>query len=397
MQVAELLDELGYLDSPSYLSNRKRAFGTVPDFGHIFRAAKERLSLCGVYSLRPSFGNDGPIATPVVYVCRADSEQAADEVHRRVWNQDVVPFLLVHTPIGVKLYSGFRHEFGKQGQQRGILEPLTKFNDLPALIDHFSASSIDSGNLWRVRGVQVTPEYRVNWKLLRNLQTLDSVLQKKGLSKNASHALIGKYVYLHYLRDRDILSPKKLDRWRIDPTTVFGHKATIEGLSAVVDNLNDWLNGHVFPLSFQGPDAPKQDHVEYVAGVFDGDDVSTSGERQLSLDFQAYDFSFIPIETLSIVYEQFLHVPTTDGKKTHGRETGSYYTPIPIVNMMLAELEERRPLEKGMRVLDPSCGSGAFLVQCFRRLIEKEFPPGTKPRPAELRTLLENHIFGVDV
>ncbi|MEQ8835579.1 MAG: N-6 DNA methylase, partial [Lacipirellulaceae bacterium] len=76
---------------------------------------------------------------------------------------------------------------------------------------------------------------------------------------------------------------------------------------------------------------------------------------------------------------------------------GAYYTPIPIVNMMLSELEEHHPLTKGMRVLDPSCGSGAFLVQCFRRLIEREFPPGTKPSPTELRSLLENHIFGVDV
>ena len=51
-----------------------------------------------------------------------------------------------------------------------------------------------------------------------------------------------------------------------------------------------------------------------------------------------------------------------------------------------------------MRILDPSCGSGAFLVQCFRRLIEKEFPPGHRePKPAELRELLERTIFGLDV
>jgi hypothetical protein len=397
MQVADFLDELGYQDSPSFLSQRQRALGTVPDYGHIFRLAKAKLSLCGVYTLRSRPDDPNAAATPVVYVCKAGSEEEADQLHRFVWNQDVVPFLMIHTPKGMKLYSGFRHELGKTGKVQGVLEPLTGFNDLSDLIAQFSAESIDTGNLWRVRGSQVTPEYRVDWKLLRNLQTLDSVLQKDGLPRETAHALIGKYVYLHYLRDRDILSPKKLDRWGIDPTSVFGHQATIKGVSAVVDNLNDWLNGHVFPLSFRGPHAPKQDHLRYVAGVFHGDQVTTTGERQLSLDFKAYDFSFIPIETLSIVYEQFLHTPTPDGQKTRGRETGSYYTPIPIVNLMLAELEERRPLKRGMRVLDPSCGSGAFLVQCFRRLIETEFPPGTKPRPAELRELLENHIFGVDV
>jgi len=64
---------------------------------------------------------------------------------------------------------------------------------------------------------------------------------------------------------------------------------------------------------------------------------------------------------------------------------------------MLSELEERRPLRSGMRVFDPACGSGAFLVQAFRRLIESEFPPdATHPSPKQLRELLENHFFGVD-
>ena len=204
-------------------------------------------------------------------------------------------------------------------------------------------------------------------------------------------------MYLHYLRDRVILSPKKLDRWRIKPNSVFGRQATVKGLWGVVDRLNDWLNGSVFPLAFKGKHAPKQEHLRYVAGVFYGDDVTDAGNCPLSLDFQAYDFSFIVIETLSIVYEQFLHAPTRDGSTAYGREIGAYYTPIPIVNMMLAELEERRPLERGIRVLDPSFGSGYFLVQCFSGLVEKEFPPDTKPRPAEQRTLLDNHIFGIDL
>lgn len=74
---------------------------------------------------------------------------------------------------------------------------------------------------------------------------------------------------------------------------------------------------------------------------------------------------------------------------------GAYYTPIPLVNYMLNELESRRPLEEGMQVLDASCGSGAFLVQCYRSLIEKKSRAG-HPRPAELRNLLTKHIFGVD-
>jgi len=49
-------------------------------------------------------------------------------------------------------------------------------------------------------------------------------------------------------------------------------------------------------------------------------------------------------------------------------------------------------------VLDPSCGSGAFLVQCYRRLIERDLAgrSGSRIRPVELRELLQDHIFGID-
>jgi methylase of polypeptide subunit release factors len=336
-------------------------------------------------------------SVPIVYVCEADAETKADDFHRLIWNQDVVPFVLIYTPLGVKLYSGFRHQRRRNGPTAGILQPLTDFNQLDHLVHDFSADAINSGRLWQRRAGDVTPEYRLNWKLLTNLQSIDRVLRKRGLRSGISHALIGKYVYLHYLRDRGILSARKLQRWGIDESAVFGRNASVEGLVAVVAKLDAWLNGNVFPLDFGTRGAPKDEHVRWVAAIFSGDEFSESEGQQLHLDFQAYDFSYIPIETLSIVYEQFLHASDSPTPKSRGREIGAYYTPIPVINFMLAELAERRPLQRGMRVIDPACGSGAFLVQCYRRLIEREFPPGTTPQPAALRELLVKHIYGVDI
>ncbi len=57
---------------------------------------------------------------------------------------------------------------------------------------------------------------RVDWKLLGELRVLDNWLQDTGgLDKGVAHALIGKYVYLQYLKDRDILSGRKLAFWGI--------------------------------------------------------------------------------------------------------------------------------------------------------------------------------------
>ena len=398
MQVADLLGELGYRDSPKFLRRRQTALDTAPDFGHIFRRAKSRLGLQGVYTLQPSTEASASLV-PVVYVCKATSEQKADDFHRLVWNQDVVPFLIVHTPSGIKLYSGFRHNHSASGKVEGILQRLTDFNNISDLIEEFHADSIDSGKLWRRRGKDVTPESRVDWKLLDNLRTLDHWLRNKGrLKKETSHALIGKYVYLHYLHDRKILSRERLaKRCGVDESSIFGCNADIDSLRRILQYLDKWLNGSVFPIDFDSKHAPEQEHVCSVAGIFNGDEMTEVGDRQLSLDFKAYDFSYIPIETLSVVYEQFLHAPDRPDKPSRGRRLGAYYTPIPVVNLMLSELEGRRSLERGMRVFDPSCGSGAFLVQCYRRLIEKEFPPGSDPKPSALRDLLKQSIFGVDV
>ena len=228
---------------------------------------------------------------------------------------------------------------------------------------------------------------RVDWRLLDRLKELGHVLRKDmKLPTKAAHALIGKYVYLRYLRDRDILSEKRLSEFQIDAQAVFSRKAQLPALRSLVEQLDDWLNGSVFEIPWK--EGVKAEHVKQVAATFFGDDPQ-SGQGSL---FEDYDFSYIPIETLSVVYEQFLHA---EGR---GKDAGAYYTPIPLVNFILDEMEASLPFTKGMRALDPACGSGAFLVQCYRRLIEKELlkRKGERFRPVELRELLQGHIFGID-
>ncbi len=405
MQADELLRKLGYDQSPNFL--RGNDLARAPDYGHIFRRAKEKpCRLQGVYALRDPRAAGTPPIVPVVYVCRAASESHADEIHRLVWNQNVVPFVIVHTDEDVRLYSGFRCQDSADNSERGLLL-LKAFNRVSEIVDGFRAEAIDSGKLWKEWGPKVTPETRVEWELLDNLQRLDRWLQDDGgLQREASHALIGKYVYLHYLRDRKILSQRKLAGWDIAEQEVFGHSAELPKLETLVRRLDDWLNGAVFPIDFHGPNAPSQEHVTTVASVFAGDDVFDDGGRQLHFDFARYNFKYIPIETLSVIYQQFLHAPDADDrpvngstrKSSRGREAGAYYTPLPVVNLMLAEMEDRLPLKKGMRILDPACGSGAYLVQCYRRLIEKELPANRNRHYSlpELRKLLEDHIFGVE-
>lgn len=392
MRTSELLAELEYADSPNFLGADR--FGEVLEYAHVFRRAAESFRLHGVYLLREQSRGGSGSSTPVLYVAEAKTREEADDIHRKVWNQNVVPFLLVRTSEGVRLYSGFRYEWkavprSQQREQQGILEAVVAFNEVAKKLSEFRARSIDDGTLWQSRGHQVEAETRVDWRLLDNLERLGNWLHKsENIDKEVANSLIGKFVYLRYLRDRGILSDRKLREWGIDLGEVLGREATMDATQDLIERVNGWLNGEIFPFPFSGRQAPELRHIRRVAEIFLGDEIS----GQLHLDFKCYDFSYIPIETLSVIYEQFL---ASEGKD---KASGAYYTPIPLVNFMLSELDDYRPLQQGMRVLDPACGSGAFLVQCYRRLIERRLQEnGSKPlRPAELRDLLVKHIFGID-
>ncbi len=398
MAVDNLLAKLGYDDSPNFLrADRTDNFSLTIDYGQILRRATKHCQLKGVYALRQSRKDAQETVVPLVYLCEAKNDDDAERIHRLVWNQNIAPFLIVVSQKTIRLYSGFRYGRATDGSKtakQGLLRAADTIDQAMTFLDSFRSSTIDDGSIWNEWEKEITPETRVDWSLLSKLNDLDAWLQSNGLTSEVSHSLIGKYVYLSYLRHRDILSDRKLAKWGLDQKAIFSRHASLDAFWSVVEKLEEWLNGSAFVLERSRHSGLTASQLRKVAGTFCGDDPGTG---QLALDFGIYDFSLIPIETLSVIYEQFLHAPNTQGTPT-GKESGAFYTPIPLVNFMLEELDSLRPFKKGMKVLDPSCGLGAFLVQCYRRIIEQdaEFVPGKSMRPAHLRGLLESHIFGID-
>lgn len=333
-------------------------------------------------------------ATPVIYLVQVASDAAARRVHQFVWNQNQTPFLIVESPSTVRVYPGFSFD---RDTDRPLCEVAQGAADLLEQLSAFRAESIDDGSLWKEWAHAVDPSQRVDEALLRDLRVLDQRLQHHdGMDRTASHALIGKFVYLKYLRHRGILSNKKLAKWEIDPDHLFTDRATLKAFQKVNEELQDWLNGSVFSLGDGAAVKPTATQLKLVAGVFAGDSPVGMKSLQKSL-FSSYDFSDIPIETLSCVYEQFLHDAKEEDGSSRGKTLGAYYTPLPLADYVLSEMENRRPLQVGMTVLDPACGSGSFLVQCYRRLIERQRRlEGRELKATELRDLLTKHIFGID-
>jgi type I restriction-modification system DNA methylase subunit len=135
-----------------------------------------------------------------------------------------------------------------------------------------------------------------------------------------------------------------------------------------------------------------------------------------------YNFAAIEADTLGNIYEQYLgHILSKTDKRAKVTEAkgkrkaqGIYYTPTYIVDYIVRNtlgelLKKKKPKDiENLRVLDPACGSGSFLIKAFDVLNEHY----TKDKSYTQTTLdvsgggvtysrklkiLKNNIFGVDL
>jgi hypothetical protein len=143
-----------------------------------------------------------------------------------------------------------------------------------------------------------------------------------------------------------------------------------------------------------------------------------------------YEFSVLSVEILGSAYEQFLgkviritpaHHAKIEEKPEVRKAGGVYYTPQYIVDYIVKNtvgklIEGKTPKEiSKIKILDPACGSGSFLIGAFQYLLDyhKDYysengkpSKGRKDNPltpdghlttAEKKRILLNNIYGVDL
>ncbi len=128
-----------------------------------------------------------------------------------------------------------------------------------------------------------------------------------------------------------------------------------------------------------------------------------------------YEFSILPIEILGNIYEQFLgktirfrnvkegHAAIIEEKPEVRKAGGVYYTPQYIVNYIVENTIGEKiapsgsPLSKGsgltpdeistLKICDPACGSGSFLVGAYQYLLNYHIDYYTNPHSQENKGL----------
>jgi len=232
--------------------------------------------------------------------------------------------------------------------------------------------------------------------------------------------LLDRLIFIRLLEDREIIKSRHLkdiaDNWRESR-----HRDIQPELNALFKKLNNDFNGEIFkPHDCE----TKKYDSKIMADIIE----------ELYPPKSAYDFSVIGVELLGIIYEKYLGktIRLTDKRlkveeKPEVRHAGGvYYTPKWVVDYIVDNtvgslIDGKTPEQIAkLRVLDPACGSGSFLIGTLSKLFDyhlvyytehrreaKEgtlFPKVIRVQNTEPRLsiyvkaeILKNNIFGVDL
>ncbi|MDN3510052.1 MAG: SAM-dependent methyltransferase [Candidatus Jettenia sp.] len=310
-----------------------------------------------------------------------------EELFKAIWNFNESPVVIINEPSTVEIFNGLSYL-----REEKTLEKLEDDSSL----NNFSYFELVTGKTWQNYENKLKYQNRVDYKLLENIKAArDLLVSKHHIDSSLSNALIGKCIFIRYLIDRNVCLEfeSSLRTWSKDEfCKLLGDKRrTIRFLNY----LKDRFNGEAFLLEDSQLENIPDEAFDILQRLMRGTEIKTG---QMSL-FDIYDFSIIPVEFISNVYEHFI------GGENQAKK-GAYYTPLFLVDYIISETVEKyfieNPEEYNCKILDPACGSGIFLVEALRRMIEryqkinKITSSNTNSFKELLRKLAEENIYGID-
>ena len=360
--------------------------------------------------------------TPIALVCDFPgevSEETLKKTYRLAWSFSRTLSLITTEPNRLRIWTCYE----EPPKEKDIINPIIDISKRE--IESFNQVSLSgqaaetlrlhwadlvSGQFFQEHSQRFQRSQAADQILLKNLKSVRERLQKKELDDDTIHDLLVRIIFIQFLFDRqDSDGNPALNTTLLDYlyTTEKLLSARYSRLADILRNHRDtykffrWLNGKFNGDLFPGKGATeeeheaewqieeqkvKQPHLNILADFVSGQkDIETG---QLSL-WPYYHFDVIPLEFISSIYEEFV-------SKESG--TGVHYTPEHIVDFVLDGVLPWDSQEWDIKILDPACGSGIFLVKAFQRLIHRWEQAHPKTiQPSDLKYLLENNLFGVDV
>jgi len=324
----------------------------------------------------------------VVFVGNDDkplSREALDQARKRIWNQNLATIVIeVKGDEALALPARKLKDAGERLSLDGARP------DGP-----FSALDVATANLSRRLPKWFDVKARVDRKLLANLSTAVAKLTDVGypnvtLEKTRRHLaelLMGQVLFISYLEHREIVGPIYRERRGVAELHGLVAQYRRDGIRELIDRLRKDFNGDFLGDDRHDPWTGLSDKGFDLLSQF----LNRTDMRTGQADFWNYDFSYIPVELLSGLYEKFL-TPEEQAKE------GAYYTPRNLAMLAVDQALLASPDPLSETIFDGACGSGILLTTAYRRLIAlSEAKEARKLGFAERSRLLQRSIFGGDI
>lgn len=362
---------------------------------------------------------------PIAIICQFNQvvdDDVLREAQRLAWNFTRASLLITLEPHRIQTWTcALAPKKGKDLRKLDTLLAvppltLTEGETSSSLLQSEAAQvlhwvNLVSGDLVRECPAKFRKEERADAKLVSNLRAVRKKLLDAKMNKEDCHSLLARLIFTQFLfqrRDSDgkPAITQRLLAGRFDGTLkkVYTHDSALQSILrnksetyALFQWLNTKFNGDLFTGKgtteaererewAKEKKAVSQDHLDILADFISGEIDLGSGQTSL---WPEYSFDALPLEFISSVYEEFLG--------DHQKESSAYYTPSHLVDFVLDGVLPWGGTDWQIRVLDPCCGSGIFLVKSFQRLTQRwrNAHPGFDPKAEDLRSILKQ-LMGVD-
>jgi hypothetical protein len=319
-----------------------------------------------------------------------DKHQLA-EIHRKLWWNGCTPLLYVGWQTRVDVLSCARGpDFWKNSNLE--YEPadwIDVSSQIANALQHekisrYSAHRLSDGTFWDDPANSPLAEsgQAAHQQLIRAVIEADKELN--GHKQPLLRRLLLLTVLIKYLEDRGVFPAKWFSQFHNGAESFFDllRHGTPDSIRELLRKLERKFNGDVFELPEDQQQLTKRELNRFAALV---EARTIKSQRYL---WEQYSFRYIPVEILSHLYQHFAQ----KGK-------GAVFTPPIVASLMLDYAMPYKHLAGNERILDPTCGSGIFLVSAFRRLVHfwQSQNEWRQLDVATLKNILKKSIFGIEL
>jgi len=335
--------------------------------------------------------------------------QIIADTHQKIWNYKIVLFFYVYSETEIRIYNcsekpliKTKENFNYAKELKNVEIKTYNFSDkkqLNELNKLFSRIAIDTGIIWTLDEAtsirkKINLQRRVDKYLVTSLVNTAQQLKQQGLEINFIHKIILRSLFLLYLEDRKATNEKFYSKIKKGAKSYFDILEDVKATYSLYQKLEKHFNGNIFTVEKDENISVEQ--LQAIKKCFISGNDNTP-QLKLFEGWRLFNFSIIQIELLSEIYENFLFKTDSEIKK----KTGTYYTPPSLVEFILNEKLPIGREEKNynIKILDPSCGSGIFLVESFKRLV-KCYENQHKEKLTDfdkLKKLLTDNIYGIEL